>query len=97
MHSTEVADPERYDVVDIDDRGRATSIQEKPANPRSRWAVTGLYFHDNDVVRIAAEIEPSERGELEITDVNLVQLSSCHGERFACIVSGLRTVHHFRS
>ena len=67
----QVADPERYGVVDIDDWGRATAIQEKPENPRSRWAVTGLYFYDNDVVRIAADIRPSERGELEITAVNV--------------------------
>ena len=78
-----VADPERYGVVDIDDRGRATSIQEKPANPRSRWAVTGLYFYDNDVVRIAADIRPSERGELEITDVNAryLERGDLHVER----------------
>ena len=70
-----VRDPERYGVVEFDANGRAISIEEKPSKPRSNFAVPGIYFYDNQVTQIAANLKPSPRGEIEITDLNLVYLS----------------------
>jgi glucose-1-phosphate thymidylyltransferase len=76
VYAYQVSDPERYGVVEFDDQMKAISIEEKPTQPKSKYAVPGLYFYDNNVVEIAKNIQPSPRGEYEITDINLAYLKS---------------------
>ncbi|MFN0107717.1 MAG: glucose-1-phosphate thymidylyltransferase RfbA [Blastocatellia bacterium] len=92
----QVRDPERYGVIAFDSEGRAISLEEKPTQPRSHWAVTGLYFYDNRVLDVAANLKPSARGELEITDVNraYLELDALHVEKLGRGIAWLDTGTH---
>jgi glucose-1-phosphate thymidylyltransferase len=92
----QVRDPERYGVVSFDTKGKATSLQEKPARPASHYAVTGLYFYDNQVVELASRLKPSNRNELEITDLNLQYLRAgrLHVEKMGRGIAWLDTGTH---
>ena len=89
-----VQDPERFGVMELDDQDKVISLEEKPLQPKSNYAITGLYFYDNDVINIASELKPSQRGELEITDINSIYLnqgslkSTILGRGFAWLDTG---------
>ena len=92
----QVSDPERYGVVEFDQNGQAVTLEEKPAAPRSNWAVTGLYFYDRRVVELARQLRPSPRGELEITDLNraYLEMGALHVRRFGRGIAWLDTGTH---